>query len=65
MQTYTTTQVAIQVVYRVVTRNINETYSVVFEGTKSECRKYISGRWGHWPPFAAITTRDTNFHCCF
>jgi hypothetical protein len=47
--------------YRVVTRDWGDKYSVMFEGTRAQCRQYILGRWGHWPPFAAITTRTTNF----
>lgn len=52
-------------VYRVVTRNGNESYSVMREGTRAECRHMILGRWGHCPPFAVITTRTSDFHRCF
>ena len=24
--------------------------------TRGECKKMIWGRWGHWPPFAIIST---------
>lgn len=48
--------------FRVVSRDWGDKYSVLFEGTRSQCRRYILGRWGHWPPFAAITTRASNFH---
>jgi hypothetical protein len=48
--------------HRVVTRNFGDTYTVMKEGTRAECRRFIIARWGHWPPFAAITTRTTNFH---
>ncbi len=51
--------------YSVVTRNHNETYSWMFSGTRAECRKFILGRWGHWPPFAAITARESHFERCF
>jgi hypothetical protein len=47
--------------YHVVTRDHGDSYSLMFSGTRAECRRYIIGRWGHWPPFAAITTRTRNF----
>lgn len=50
---------------RVVTRNHGDTYTVWFEGTRAECRRWIIGRYGHWPPFAAITQRTHNFHHVF
>jgi hypothetical protein len=50
---------------RVVTRNHNGSYSIVHEGTRPECKRFIIGRWGHWPPFAAITTRESNFDSLF
>lgn len=50
--------------YRVVTRNIGDTYSELFSGTRAECRRYMIGRWGHFPGFAVITTRSENFHLC-
>ena len=52
-------------VYRVVTRdhspNDVQHYTVWFEGTRARCRAWILGRYGHWPPFAAITQRHDNF----
>lgn len=48
-------------VYRVVVRNSNESYNVMREGTRAECRHMILARWGHWPPFAVITTRTSDF----
>ena len=51
--------------YRVVTRNFGEKYSVVYENIKSRCEKYVCLRWGHWPPWAAVTSRDRDFHRCF
>lgn len=37
------------------TLNFRDTESLVFSGTYHACRKYIIGRWGHWPPFAIIS----------
>ncbi len=51
--------------YRVVTRNIGDTYTVMFEGTKQACWKFVEGRWGHRPPFAAVTKRTSNFESLF
>ena len=37
------------------------TVTCTFAGTKSECRRHIIGRWGHWPPFAFLSTiQDEN-----
>ena len=47
--------------FNVVTRDHGDTYTLMFSGTRSECRRMILGRWGHWPSFAAITTRTHNF----
>ena len=54
--------------YRVVTKDFGGKdigYSVLYEGTRTECRRYILGRWGHIPPFAVVTTRTSNFEKCF
>ncbi len=52
--------------FRVVTRNFGDTYSVMYEGTRAQCKTFIRSRWGHWPSFAAITQRTSNFHrICF
>lgn len=50
---------------RVVSRNITGTYTVCFTGTRAQCRRWILGRHGHYPPFYAITARTTDFHKCF
>jgi hypothetical protein len=50
---------------RVVTRDSNGSYTVLFSGTRSECRAFMLGRWGHFPPFAAITSRTSNYHRVF
>ena len=56
-------------IYRVVTNDFigkdELRCTIHFEGTKSQCWKYIVGRWGHKPPWAAITTRTSNFSRCF
>ena len=49
---------------RVVTRDHGKnepTFSVCFEGTRAQCRRWILSRWGHFPSFAAITQRTANF----
>lgn len=51
--------------HRLVTRNGNGTFTIMFEGTKRACEKFALGRWGHYPPFMAITTRKSNFDRCF
>ena len=53
---------ATMTIKRVVTRDFGDKYTVMFEGTRAQCRAFILGRWGHWPPFAAITQRTGNFH---
>jgi len=40
--------------HKVVSRNFRDTYTVWFEGTRKECKEWIIGRYGHFPPFAAI-----------
>jgi hypothetical protein len=43
--------------YRVWTKDVGGRYSTLSAwGTRSECKKSIIGRWGHWPPFAYIST---------
>lgn len=37
------------------TINSNETVSCLFSGTRTQCRNFIVGRWGHWPPFAVVS----------
>ena len=52
--------------HRVVTRDWpGDRYCVVFEGTRRLCRAYVTGRWGHHPSFAAITTRQNHFERLF
>ena len=41
--------------YHVWTLNFNDTVSRMFTGSRAQCRKFIIGRWGHWPPFAVIS----------
>jgi hypothetical protein len=42
--------------YRVWTKNIGDTVSIMTEWrSRSECKRFIIGRWGHWPPFAFIS----------
>jgi hypothetical protein len=42
--------------YRVWTKNWDESRSILTDWqTKAQCRRYIVGRWGHWPPFACIS----------
>lgn len=52
--------------YRVVTRDHsrddNEHYTVWYEGTRAKCRAWILARYKHWPPFAVITKRTSNFN---
>lgn len=46
--------------YRVWTKNAFGSYSIMNDwSTKSECKKMIIGRWGHWPGFAYISTAQT------
>lgn len=51
--------------YRVVSRDITGTFTICKTGTRAECRRWILGRHGHYPPFYAITTRTRDFHKCF
>ena len=37
------------------TNDLGEQVTRHFSGTYRQCRKYITGRWGYWPPFAAIS----------
>ena len=48
--------------YRVWTKNSSSTapLSVMTEWQSYRaCRRYILGRWGHWPPFAFISRCET------
>ena len=51
--------------YRVVTRNFGGTFTVWHEGTKAQCWKWIEGRYGHRPPFAAVTKKQSGFDSLF
>mgnify|MGYP001583535124 CR=1 len=43
--------------YRVWTKNMNGTLSIMTNDTTyRKCRRFIIGRWGHWPPFAFISS---------
>lgn len=54
------------ITHKVVTRNFGGTYTVWCEGSRSDCEKWILGRYGHFPPFAAICTiRRTNYETLF
>jgi len=47
--------------YRVITKDSDSKYTLMTNWTtKSECKQYIIGRWGHWPPFAFISTAKTD-----
>lgn len=50
-------------VFNVWTLNSGGTVSCMFSGTRAACRRMILGRWGHWPPFAIISTitSESNF----
>ena len=42
--------------YRVWTKNWDETYSIMNDWTTySQCKKLIIGKWRHWPPWAIIS----------
>lgn len=42
--------------YRVWARNAYGNPTVMTDWTtKAKCRRFILGRWGHWPPFAHIS----------
>ncbi len=44
--------------FRVWTKNASNynPYSVMTDwGSYSKCKRFIIGRWGHWPPFAFIS----------
>ncbi len=46
--------------YRVWTANANNTVSIMTDWQSyAECRKFIIGRWRHWPPFAYISQAKT------
>lgn len=47
--------------YYVVTANAFGSYSVLHQGARAACRRYIVGRWGHWPPFVHITTNPVSW----
>lgn len=54
--------------HRIVVQHAGEsgpTYTVPYTGTKKECEDYARRRWGGFPVFLAITTRDKDFHLCF
>ena len=43
--------------YRVVTTDHNGGVSILCDWqSRAACRRYIIGRWGHWPPFAHISS---------
>lgn len=43
--------------YRVITEDANGGYSIMTDWqTRTACRKFILARWGHWPPFAHISS---------
>ena len=44
--------------YRVWTKDAFKEYPTCHTDwlTKTECKKYILGRWGHWPGWASIST---------
>jgi hypothetical protein len=46
--------------FRVWTKNFNGGFSIMTDWqSKSSCRKMILGRWGHWPPFAFISSAQS------
>jgi hypothetical protein len=47
-------------VKNVWTINCSGSVSCLFSDTYAACRKYIVGRWGHWPPFAIISQIETS-----
>ena len=55
--------------YRVVTfdgetRDGGKRTTVMFGGTRAQCKQFVTGRWGCCHAFATITTRTENFHLC-
>lgn len=42
--------------YRVWTINMNGTVACMTDWqSRTQCRRFIVARWGHWPPFAYIS----------
>ena len=51
---------------RIVTRDaFCSTFTVIHEGTRYDCLKYMYLRWQCYPPWAAITQRVTDYWKCF
>ena len=52
--------------YRVITADFGGrhfSYSVLSDWTTyADARRRIIGRWGHWPPFAFISTSDSDLY---
>lgn len=51
--------------YRIITADwgggIRFSYSILSEWqSRRACVRQIIGRWGHWPPFAFISTSDND-----
>jgi len=46
--------------WRVWTVDCNDRFTIHTDwSTRAECKKYILGRWNHWPPFAHISQCST------
>ena len=46
--------------YRVWTKNCNNSYSIMSDWQSyAKCKRMIKSRWGHWPPFAYISKAET------
>lgn len=46
--------------YRVWTKDFPNKVSCMTDWmTRAKCRRFILGRWGHWPPFAYISSAQT------
>lgn len=46
--------------YRVWTKDFNGKYTIMTDWQSyHKCKNMITGRWGHWPPFAFISKAKT------
>ena len=46
--------------YRVWTKDFGGSYTIMTDWmTRSKCKKFIIGKWSHWPPFAYISKAKT------
>ena len=48
--------------YRVITQDFGNKVAILTDWTtRAACRRFILSRWGHWPPFAHISSGQINY----